>query len=305
MFKGISWSSLLLLGATSAVGLMAGCGDDDDTTTTNTGPTGPSSSSSSDASSSSSSGMGGNGTGGTGGMAAGGNGGMGGAGGAPDFTALASGDVLSNHGFETFTSPGGQPPFDPADSWLTFAVQLNPSFGELGAYNNHATQADGADIFPSTDPFPGLNGTRALKVFGVAQNIPMTTTLSHTLGTVYQEFTAGTLPPVGSQLRLTGWAYHASQDPLGTESQAYLVIKCFGTNFTEQCGAGGQKSTPITSTTAADGWVQYVVDLPATNADTILIQAGVEFEQCLSGTACSGADGAGAVFFDDLVFSYE
>ncbi|MCA9619823.1 MAG: hypothetical protein KC731_12440, partial [Myxococcales bacterium] len=207
---------------------------------------------------------------------------------------------LVNGDFEAFTA-NSSGPFDPPDSWNPFGAIFNPGFTAVG-YTAFGTQAHGANIFPSTVPFPGFMMSRALKVFGISADAGGGN-VEPSLGTIFQEYTGTAIPPAGAQLRLTGYAYHASQDPLGPQAQAYLVIKCLDGGFANLCA--GTESTPITMSTTADTWLPFSVDLVALPAGTAYLQAGVEFKQCggPGGTACTGADGAGSVYFDELVFS--
>jgi hypothetical protein len=213
--------------------------------------------------------------------------------------ALGSNQFL-NGNFETFSVNSGGP-FDPPDAWNSFGAIFTPGFAEWG-YSAYGTQANGANIFPSTDPFPGFMTSRALKTFGISEDAGGGR-VQASLGTIYQEFTGAAIPPAGTQLRLTGWAYHSSHDLLGAGAQAYLVIKCLDGSFANLCP--GAQSTSITMSSTVDTWIPFSVNLASLPVGTAFLQAGVEFKQCDGdgGTFCDIADGAGSVFFDELVFS--
>lgn len=211
---------------------------------------------------------------------------------------------LSNGGFDAFAlSSAG--PFDPPNDWLAFGAQVSP-FADVG-YAQYATQASGASIFgPGGDtavPFPGRNDSRALKVFGRSLG-DGAGGIVQTLGTVYQEF--GSVPS-GSALVLNGHYFVASEDPLGGETRVYLVIKCFTAGFTEEvCGAGsGARSPFVTSSATTDLWQDLSVTVPNLPASVATVQAGVEVEQCVSGSCTTAASTGGSVYFDDLVFTWE
>ena len=210
---------------------------------------------------------------------------------------------LDNGGFET-TSTGADPPFNPPVSWSPFGAAI--PFRAVD-YTEYATQAHGDPIInpnaPSdtSNPFPGLDDSRALKTWGVRLG-GIDGRFDPSLGTLYQEFGDSTAP-TGSSLTLTGWAYVSSVDPLDPNQNAYLVIKCFPDDFSaEYCGGGsGMRSALITNELDQDGWVRFATKVDNLDSRTTVVQAGVEFEQCPDG-AC---EAEGAVYWDNLFFSWE
>jgi hypothetical protein len=213
---------------------------------------------------------------------------------------------LVNAGFEAF-SAGTNPPFDPPDSWASFGTEVPPA---AVGYDQYATQAHGAPIYNPLNPgdqsnsFPGYEDSRALKMWGRGR-LADVNDLKQTLGTIYQEFPAAVVP-VGSNLTLSGWAYVSSVDPLGSDNNVYLVIKCFASDFSaEYCGGGaGRKSPLITDETAMDTWIEFSVTVESLDAEATVVQAGLEFEQCASGS-CTYEEAKGAVFWDEIYFSWE
>jgi hypothetical protein len=129
--------------------------------------------------------------------------------------------------------------------------------------------------------------------------------LKHTLGSIYQEFTGGTVP-ADSKLTLSGWAYVSSIDPLGTDNNVYMAIKCFPDDYSEEyCGeGGGRKATIITHETVMDNWIWFSVEVESLDPAATVVQAVMEFEQCASGV-CTPEEAKGAVFWDQIYFSWE
>jgi len=205
---------------------------------------------------------------------------------------------MKNPGFE-MTMMGGNPPYDPPTDYSSFLAFFNPGF-QAGAYNNYATQQNGTDIYPTQVKYPGHMMSTGLKMWGAGVDAGGGKR-HRSLGTIYQEWPNGVVP-TGKKLVLTGWGYHFSGDALQADSQVYLVIKCFTDQYGETCGAGGQKSMMLTGKTEANKWKKYEATVDSLSANTKIVQAGVEFEECATGD-CDTV--GGAIFWDGLHFSIQ
>ncbi|MEC7655140.1 MAG: hypothetical protein VX416_02205, partial [Pseudomonadota bacterium] len=219
---------------------------------------------------------------------------MGGADGTGGVSAPAN-NQLMNGDFEDF-EVGAGPPFDPPTDWLAFSTATSDN--SAVGYSNFATQANGAPTFPTNVPYPGWNDSRGAKMWGRGLD-DGNGNRRETLSTVYQEFKDGTVPS-GSALTLTGYAYHFSDDALAPNNEVYLVIKCFSAGYAANL-CGDAASVKITSNTPTDQWIYYEVTVPALPEGTEIVQAGMEFHECVGGP-CNTA--RGAIFFDELVFTY-
>ncbi|MEM6533326.1 MAG: glycoside hydrolase family 2 TIM barrel-domain containing protein [Myxococcota bacterium] len=198
---------------------------------------------------------------------------------------------VANSGFEAVTN-------DAPDAWLSFGAAFNPF--EAIEYTEYSIQADGANIGPSSQSFVGFGGSQALKTVG--RRYEDAGSVVRTLATVFQQFSS---IPAGADLLLSGHFQITSIDPPTAEERAYLVIKCFNADFSQElCGAGGARSMFVTNLSAMDAWQELSVSVSDLPASVVVVQAGVEFEQCLSGT-CQSADVGGSVYWDDLVFTWE
>lgn len=110
---------------------------------------------------------------------------------------------------------------------------------------------------------------------------------------VFQQFAA----TPGDCYTMTGWIYNPASEPLDANTEAWLALKFFTSDFG---GFSGQESTRITSATATDTWTEVSVsgEVPSGFA---FVQAALEYWECPDASR-RGCSGGGAAYFDDIDF---
>ena len=178
------------------------------------------------------------------------------------------------------TNPRSNPGFENGQdgSWLVYPDDLT----------NLTVVATGDSLHSSKDTFTAPEGSQSLKVcstyFGGEFETP-----------IYQQLVAG---KAGTQYTFTGLDWHEADDPLtATHTYSHLPIKHFDDSYTFYDSDDSDRRSPDNSTS---GWTERSVVETVPKVATV-VQAALEWWECIRDTSGACSDGTGAVYYDDLI----
>jgi len=133
-------------------------------------------------------------------------------------------------------------------------------------------------------------GGGALKIWGdYGAN-----TMSYGESVVYQEFVSdANWSPANKIFWLDAWSFISDQDPLLGTAEAYVMIRCFGNNYSME---GEEMSQILDLNSQQNSWRKISTWVECTGGAT-LVQAVLVFKQHNQNTD------HGVVYFDDVTFT--